>query len=116
MTSSPGTVVYGADVISWIGNQRYTTAQNNITLGFLGYFDNRDGIVVLLVALYYVTSQHDRFTYANLSKEIREEIESLDEEPRISEAVRFSVFIYASAVWLAATWLLDDVEGERHYW
>jgi len=92
------------------------TAQNNISLGFIEYFDSPDGIVVLLVALYYVTSQRDRFTYATLSEEIVDEMNDLDEEPRLSEAVRFAVVLYASAVWLASTWLLDDVEGEGRYW
>jgi hypothetical protein len=85
-------------------------------LGFIEYFDSPDEVVVLLVALYYVTSRSDRFTYANLSDEILEEMNNLDEESRLSEAVRFAVVLYASAVWLATTWLLDDVDGERRYW
>jgi len=71
---------------------------------------------VLLVALYYVTSHRDRFTYANLSDEVIEEMGDLDEEPQLSEAVRIAVVLFASAVWLATTWLLDDVDGERRYW
>jgi hypothetical protein len=92
------------------------TAQSNIALGFLEHFDSPDGIVVLLVALYYITSRRDRFTYTNLSEDIIEEMSDLDEEPRLSIAVRFAVVLYASAVWLATTWLLDDIEGERRYW
>ena len=68
------------------------------------------------MALYYVTSQSNRFTYTNLSDEIIEEMDDLDDESRLSEAVRFAVVLYASAVWLATTWLLDDVDGERRYW
>lgn len=71
---------------------------------------------MLLVALYYLTSQSDRFTYANLNDDIIEEMDDLDEESRLSEAVRIAVILYASAVWLATTWLLDDVDGERCYW
>jgi len=85
-------------------------------LGFIEYFDGPDEVVALLVALYYVTSQSDRFTYTNLSDEIIEEMDGLDDESRLSEAVRFAVVLYASAVWLATTWLLDDVDGERRYW
>lgn len=91
-------------------------AQSNIVLGFLEYFDSPDGIAVLLVALYYFTSHSDRFTYSNLSEDIIEEMNDLDKEPRMNEAVRFAVVLYASAVWLAMTWLEDDVEGERRYW
>ena len=116
LTSSPATPVYSADVTSWIGERRYTTAQNNIALGFLEHFDSPDGRVVLLVALYYVTSQRDRFTVANLNEEIIEEMDSWGEESQLSENVRFAVLLYASAVWLATTWLLDDVEGEKCYW
>lgn len=108
--------VYSTDVTSWIGEQRYMTAQNNVILGFIEYFDDPDGIVVLLVALYYLTSRRDRFTYANLSDEIIEEMNDLDDGPRLSEAVRFAIVLYASAVWLARTWLLDDVAGEKRYW
>lgn len=92
------------------------TVQNNVVLGFIEYFDNPDGIVVLLVALYYVTSRRDRFTYGNLSDEITEELSGLDYETRLSEAVRFAIVLYASAVWIAKTWLLDDVASEKNYW
>lgn len=92
------------------------TAQNNIALGFLEYFDNPDGKVALLVALYYVTSHRDRFTFASMNEDIIEEMNGWDEESRISEAVRFAILLYASAVWLATTWLLDDVEGEKSFW
>lgn len=71
---------------------------------------------MLLVALYYVTSRRDRFTCENLSDEMIEEMNNLDEEDRLCEAVRFSVLIFASAVWLATTWVLDDVQSERRYW
>lgn len=113
---SQADTVYSTDIANWIGEQLYITAQNNVTLSFIQYFDNPDGTVVLLVALYYVTSRRDRFTSANLSDEIIKEMNDLDEESRLSEAIRFSVLIYASAVWLATTWLLDDVHGEKRYW
>jgi len=71
---------------------------------------------VLLVALYYLTSHRDRFTYGNLCDEVIEEMDDLDQEARLSEATRLAVVLYASSVWLATTWLLDDVHGERCYW
>lgn len=115
-TCSPDEVVHSADVTAWIGEKRYSTAQNNIVLGFIEYLDSPDEMVALLVALYYLTSRSDRFTYANLRDDIIEEMEDLDDESRLSEAVRFAVVLYASAVWLATTWLLDGVDGERCYW
>ena len=117
MTCSLTQKVYtSTDVINEIGEHRYTIAQNNIILGFLEHFDHPQGVVVLLVALYYVTSRRDRFAYANLNDEIIEYMEGLDEEPRISEAVRIAIVLYAAAVWLAKTWLLDNVGSEKRFW
>src|SRR5882757_8066031 len=62
VTCSPAQVVHSTDVADWIGEHLYINAQNNVTLSFIQYFDNPDGIVVLLVALYYLTSHRDRFT------------------------------------------------------
>jgi hypothetical protein len=73
-------------------------------------------MAVLLVALYYFTSRPDRFTYRNLGEDIIDQMSDLDSEPRLSEAVRFAVVQYASAVWLAKSWLMDDVEGETRFW
>lgn len=72
--------------------------------------------MVLLVALYYVTSHRDRFTFAKLNENIVGEMVSWNKEDRLSETVRYAVLLYASAVWLASTWLLDDVEGEKSHW
>lgn len=71
---------------------------------------------MLLVALYYVTSHPGRFNLENLTQNVLDKLDELDEDTLGSQLAEFAVFTYGSAVWLATTWLLDDASSEKRFW